>query len=110
LTVKHEALLFVRENGEIISKTITKQHHKIVKAFEDYKEITFNRIKYSYKLEDKLRNLDSRIMVEAPVKEALYALDETNPLSFYNNLVPELTAFREIKMSEISKEKKQQNY
>ena len=47
--------MFVRENGEVISKSITQQHHKIVRAFEDYKENTFNRIKYSYKLEENLR-------------------------------------------------------
>ena len=32
--------------------------------------------------------------IESPAKEAMYALDETNPLSLYDCLVPEITAFR----------------
>ena len=42
-------------------------------------------------------------MVEAGVKEAMYALEEKNPLTLYNCLVPELTAFRNIKMKDLSK-------
>ena len=32
--------------------------------------------------------------IESSSKEAMYALDETNPLSLYDCLVPEITAFR----------------
>ena len=35
--------------------------------------------------------------MEASTKEALYALDETNPLSLYDCLIPEITAYRPLR-------------
>ena len=49
-------------------------------------------------------------MLEAGVKEAMYALDETNPLRFYNCLTPEITAFRKIRPADMSKKMREKNY
>ena len=45
---------------------------------------------------------------EAPVKEAMYAMEEKNPLSLYNCLVPEIDAYRPLRPP-LSKEVKEAN-
>ena len=49
-------------------------------------------------MEESVFNITMTSANEAPVKEALYALDEKNPLSLYDCLVPEITAHQRIRM------------
>ena len=47
--------------------------------------------------------------IEAPCKEAMYALDETNPLSLYDCLIPELEAYRPMRIQKMTKSKRTAN-
>lgn len=42
--------------------------------------------------------LESRYALESPTKEAMYALDATNPLSLFDCLIPEITAYRPLRL------------
>lgn len=45
-------------------------------------------------MEKTMKELQLREAIEAPAKEAMYALDDANPLRLYDCLVPEIEAYR----------------
>ena len=92
-----EATDFVLEKTEDISKHITKEHHKILERFMAFKDRTDARLKHADSMEIEMCELEKLRAVEAPTKEALYALDDTNPLSLYDCLIPELHAYRPLR-------------
>ena len=49
-------------------------------------------------MERALYELTLKEAIEEPTKEAMYAVDSTNPLQLYDCLVPEITAFRPLRI------------
>ena len=92
-----EASNFMSNQTDAISKHITKEHHRILERFMAFKDRTDERLQHADKLELEICELEKIRAIEAPTKEALYALDETNPLSLYDCLIPELTAYRPLR-------------
>ena len=92
-----EASNFVSNQTDAISKHITKEHHRIVERFMAFKDRTDERLEHADRIEKEMCKLEKIRAIEAPTKEALYALDETNPLSLYDCLIPEITAYRPLR-------------
>jgi len=47
---------------------------------------------------------------EAPFKEAIYAIDQTNPLGLYDCLIPEIAAYRPLRLDKMTYELSTTNY
>ena len=57
-----------------------------------------------------MQELIYRKAIEQPVHEGQYALDEENPLKLYNCLVPEISAYRHLKLERMNDENRKLNY
>lgn len=103
-----EALQFVKNQSEAIQKHLTREHHKLVNRFIEFKERTESRLAMVDGLEREILELTQLKAIESSVKEGIYALDEHNPLQLFDCLVPEMDAHRPLKLP-ISKEKQVRN-
>ena len=61
------------------------------------------------KMEARDKFLTKKESGEAPVKEAMFAMEESNALSLYDCLVPEIDAYRPLRLP-LSKENKETNF
>ena len=88
---------------------MTSEHHKLVEKFQDFKKRTDDRLKRAEEIERVVTDLEMRYSLESTTKEAMYAMDATNPLKLFDCLVPEVTAYRPMRLP-LSKEKYTLNY
>ena len=77
---------------------LSKEHKKLVERFQDYKKRTQGKVDLLEEMREKTKEFTIQQAIEAPVKEALYALDSKNPLSRFQQIVPELDAHRGLKL------------
>ena len=89
-----DALNFVKEKSEALSKYLTQEHRKIIDNFTHIKESTREQLYRLNKLEAERVYDQVRYAVDSSAKEALYALDMDSPLQLYDCLIPELDAYR----------------
>ena len=82
----------------------------MVYRFLDYKDRTSEHLMCSYDVEDRLHALEYRNSIEAPVKEAMFALEITNPLGLYDCLIPEINAYRPLKLDHMRQENQVINF
>ena len=59
-------------------------------------------------LDRTLYEMTMKEAIEFQTKEAMYAMDSTNPLRLYDCLIPEITAYRPTRI--LYKEQEQNNY
>ena len=93
-----EALDWVKKQSVSISKHLTSEHHKLIEKMLDFKERTQKKLDLLDLYQAQFDDFERRVALENSTKEAMYALDATNPLSLYDCLVPELEAFRPLKL------------
>ena len=96
--VMEEALEWVKKQSVTISKHLTNEHHKLIEKMLDYKERTQKQLDLLDLYQAQFDSFERRMALENSSKEAMYALDATNPLSLYDCLVPELEAHRPLKL------------
>ena len=93
-----EALDFIKYQSVSIQKHLTSEHHKLVEKFQAFKDRTDHRLKRADNIEKLVSDLELRYALESATKEAMYAMDATNPLRLFDCLIPELTAYRPLKL------------
>lgn len=92
-----EAREFIKVQTDKIQRHLTKEHHKLVDRFLDYKNRTKARLEKLADREAALSEYMMREAMESSTKEAIYALDNgSGPLKLYNCLVPEIEAHRKL--------------
>lgn len=82
----------------MLQKYLTREHHKLVQRFIDFKARTQAQINRLDSLERIVYEFEMKDAVEFTAKEAMYAMDSTNPLQLYDCLVPEITAYRPLRI------------
>ena len=95
---REEARDFLRTKAKEIERHMTDEHYKLVQRLIDIKERTFSQIAKNEELEKTVKSLTMNMAIEQAQKEAIYAMDDTNPLRLYNCLIPEITAYRPMKI------------
>ena len=93
-----EALDFIKYQSGSIQKHLTTEHHKLVEKFQAFKDRTDHRLKRAEIIEKLVSDLELRYSLESATKEAMYAMDATNPLRLFDCLIPELTAYRPLRL------------
>ena len=104
----HEAIDFIKKKTVDIQSYLTQEHQKLVKRFIDWKERTQDQVNRNVLLERTLYEMTMKEAIEFQTKEAMYAMDSTNPLRLFDCLIPEITAYRPIRI--LYKEQEQNNY
>lgn len=82
-----------------MTKLLTKQHHKLIQQFIDFKNRSEAKLKKADKLISHLGYLEQCFALKTPVMEAEYALDERTSLGLYDCLVPMLKEHRRFKIN-----------
>lgn len=99
-----EAQEYVKSKTEQISKHLTREHHKLIQRFQDFKQRTQSRLDEVDRLERVVYEISLKEALDNATKEGMYAMDETNPLRLYDCLIPEINAYRPLRLP-ISKPK-----
>ena len=61
-----------------------------------FKERTKDQLDEGVAMQKSQFEAQIRLAIESPAKEAMYALDDTNPLRLYDCLVPEMEVHRQL--------------
>lgn len=104
-----EAIDFVKTKSESLSKAFTQEFHHIITSFLEFKERFHDDMETLDHLNQSNLEMTMLNAIESSSKEAMYALDETNPLSFYNCLIPELAVYRPKRLQSFTKAKRTRN-
>ena len=97
-----EASKFIKNHAEKIARALTREHHKIIQQFLDYKD----RIDYFINgLNEAQTRMVTAEMISAlknQIYEAEYATSEDNPLKLFDCLVPKLKEHRKAKKEPVT--------
>ena len=63
-----------------------------------FKERTFGKIARYEEMEQTIKDLTMKEATEYSSKEAMYAMNARNPLKLYDCLIPEITAYRPMRI------------
>ena len=63
-----------------------------------FKERTFSKILRYEEMAQTIKELTMKEATESSSKEAMYAMNDRNPLQLYDCLIPEITAYRPMKI------------
>ena len=69
-----------------------------MERFIAFKSRTKERVDKNDEMEQAIIEMTMKEALEEPAKEAMYALDSTNPLRLYDCLVPEITTYRPLRI------------
>ena len=97
----------------MISKYLTKEHHKLIHNFLEYKDRTKARLDHIEEMEATYFDCINLQAMEMQTKEAMYSMDSDHNLRFYDCFLPELEAYRPFRFHpkiEVKREQKIQNY
>lgn len=86
--VMKEAVQFIKEQAEAITKVLTRAHQRLNKEFIDYKLRNDELIEQRNFIHSKWLSAERALAMKAPVREAEYALDEDCALRLYDCLIP----------------------
>ena len=75
-----ESSEFIKMKTAEIQKHITKEHQKLVERFIAFKSRTKERVDKNDEMERTIIEMTMKEALEEPAKEAMYAMDSTNPL------------------------------
>ena len=89
-----ETVDFIKSQSEQIEKLVTSKYHELIEQFIWFKERSEKRLKRTDEMELRAHELEMRYAQETASKEAMYAMDATNPLSMFDCLIPELAVYR----------------
>ena len=63
-----------------------------------FKERTFSKIARYEEMAQTIKELTMKEATESSSKEAMYAMNDRNPLQLYDCLIPEIDAYRPMKI------------
>lgn len=92
-----EALEFIKNQSKLISKYLTKEHHKLVHNFLEYKDWTSKRLDHIDEMEATYFDCINLQAMEMQTKEAMYSMDSDHNLRFYDCFIAELEAYRPLR-------------
>lgn len=96
--VLDQACLFIREQTQVVTQMLSKQHHRVIEQFIEFKDRTEAKLNRAINLEKTIAHLERLVALKTPVMEAEYAIDERSALSLYDCLVPALKEHRRFKV------------
>ena len=79
---------WLREKCKKVSAMYTRNHHKIINQFIDFKNRTLEDIKTMEEYAEKAWKAEACFALWNPVYEAEYAILDSNPLKLYDCIVP----------------------